>query len=417
LDKEKYLGKESLKKLNNEIGSWYFLVEEKYKKTEGTHIHVFIFLPIETTSYAYVKDKFTIIKKDVNTGLDIENKPFVKLIGSKYWTSVLFYLIKEDKFPLYSDKAKPILVRYLTNLKKSYLLDELDELDDSREEVVNNIINRIENTSSNELENILIKEIDDRQQIRDMSVLVDPSEEIKIKSDSIILKEKEEFELKTVEIESKIIKAKVSIFITEKLASIELIERIIRSHFEGNGKKNYVIIEVTPDLDLPKNLNIQEDCLVFLFLYNFRSRKKEKDLRNYLKWLIFRPNSHLKIKNKENIYIILFEMDRRFIEEILEEYLDEINIFDENLNELDLKKPSDKINFENNLIQIGPIYRTTNKYNVDEDSLLELKNELKKEILEELGLEEKKLVPIGKGILHTFHIMENYWERMWKPNK
>jgi hypothetical protein len=172
---------------------------------------------------------------------------------------------------------------------------------------------------------------------------------------------------------------------------------------------------------LPKNLNIQEDCLVFLFLYNFRSRKKEKDLRNYLKWLIFRPNSHLKIKNKENIYIILFEMDRRFIEEILEEYLDEINIFDENLNELDLKKPSDKINFENNLIQIGPIYRTTNKYNVDEDSLLELKNELKnelkKEILEELGLEEKKLVPIGKGILHTFHIMENYWERMWKPNK
>lgn len=78
----------------------------------------------------------------------------------------------------------------------------------------------------------------------------------------------------------------------------------------------------------------------------------------------------------------------------------------------------DKLNFENNIVINGNNNKiTTNNYDLDEDSLLELKKEIKKEILEELSLEEKKLFPLQKGILQIFHTMENYWERMWKPNK
>ena len=119
-------------------------------------------------------------------------------------------------------------------------------------------------------------------------------------------------------------------------------------------------------------------------------------------------------------------------EEISKEDVIKLSIFDQDLNWINLTKSTDKINFENNIIQIESNYydnsiTTTNQYNVDEDSLLKLKKELKKEILEELTLKVNELLPIlsipngikgvSQTLLHTFQIMENYWERLWKRSK
>ena len=54
-DREQYLCEKD--------GSWFFLVEENYQKSEGTHIHVFVYLPVKTTSISYIQERFKIIKK------------------------------------------------------------------------------------------------------------------------------------------------------------------------------------------------------------------------------------------------------------------------------------------------------------------------------------------------------------------
>jgi len=131
-DREEYLSEKN--------GSWFFLVEEKYKKSEGTHIHVFVYLPVKTTSISYIQERFKIIKKNLSTELpdtpdtEIESKPFVRFIGHKNWTSVLFYLTKEDEHPICSKKAKIKVSSYLINLSKNYLLEN------SRAKIVEEII-------------------------------------------------------------------------------------------------------------------------------------------------------------------------------------------------------------------------------------------------------------------------------------
>jgi len=143
--------------LSEKNGSWFFLVEEKYQKSEGTHIHVFVYLPIKTTSISYIQEKFKIIKKtrnSLNTDTDVENKPFVRFIGHKNWPAVFYYLTKEDAHPICSKKARIQVSSYLITLRKNYLLEN------SRAKIVEEIIDHIREENSNELENAFLKEME-----------------------------------------------------------------------------------------------------------------------------------------------------------------------------------------------------------------------------------------------------------------
>ena len=144
--------------------------------------------------------------------------------------------------------------------------------------------------------------------------------------------------------------------------------------------------------------HIKKDCFVFVLISGFRERKKDKDMRYYLKWLLFRPNAYLKIKNEKNIRMILFDTDHRFLKELLGENASKIDIFNEYLDWIDVSNSFslDKLDKENiNILNLDLSSNTTNttisnKYGLDDESLGKLKDELKKELKKELKEEIKK---------------------------
>jgi len=187
------------------------------------------------------------------------------------------------------------------------------------------------------------------------------------------------------------------------------VEKVIKNHFERIGESNYIILDFTPDYYLPENLDIKKDCLVFVLISGFRSRKGDKDLRSFLKWLLFRPNAYLKIKNEKNIRMILFDTDHRFLKELLGENASKIDIFNENLDWIDVSNYLDKENINILNLDLSNTTNTTisNNYGLDEESLGKLKEQWKLEVRSELKEELKK--ELKKEL-------QSEWKLDWKDN-
>ena len=99
--------------------NWFYLVEESYK-TEGKHIHVFVWLTYSSTNWDSIKSRFTLeIDKTICS-------PYVLPIGTANWTSVLLYLTKEDASPIYSLERQDDIINYFNTLKEKSL--ETEEL-------------------------------------------------------------------------------------------------------------------------------------------------------------------------------------------------------------------------------------------------------------------------------------------------
>jgi hypothetical protein len=106
-------------KEDNKWKSWFYLVEESYK-TEGKHIHVFVWLTYSSTNWDSIKSRFTLeIDKTICS-------PYILPIGTANWTSVLLYLTKEDASPIYSLERQDDIINYFNTLKEKSL--ETEEL-------------------------------------------------------------------------------------------------------------------------------------------------------------------------------------------------------------------------------------------------------------------------------------------------
>ena len=403
------LSKLDIEKPPTKWKNWFYLVEESYK-TEGKHIHVFVWLTYKSINWDGIKRRFT---------FEIDGticSPYVTPIGSVNWTSVLLYLTKEDQNPIYSVERQEDIINYFNNLKEKSVETEERKV---------NLSNVLENMKRNK-ESTLVKEYFKKNKRLDSEELEEEleEEEERIVSLKTINIENEDHAHKVLQLKTKIFDSQLVVIQTKSDKTISFVLTILRNHFKLQNDPNYRIVEISPHHQKVENEYDRKDTsFVILVFSNFENRKKNNDLRSYLKSYFYRPEGYLNRYSSDRIISLFFDNDSRLLAELLKEDVVKIEVFDEKLNWIDLRKASDKTNFENNIVIHGDINinsNNTTNYGLDEDSLLELKKELKKEIkkeiLEELFVEKTKVLPIPKGILHTFQTIENVWESLWKPN-